>query len=111
MRPLCKCGCRPAAINYIKNGKTYYRKLCETCLKNGLNAGIPRWKYSGYVMKNICDKCGFKSPYKDVFNVYHVDGNLNNNTVKNLKTVCLNCTEEIKRADLPWRPGDLAPDL
>ena len=30
--------------------------------------------------------------------------------LKNLKTVCLNCTIEIPKQDLPWRPGDLEPD-
>jgi hypothetical protein len=42
--------------------------------------------------------------------VYHVDGNLNNSSLRNLKTVCQNCVEEVKRADLTWRPGDLTPD-
>jgi hypothetical protein len=42
--------------------------------------------------------------------VLHVDGNLNNADVRNLKTVCLNCVEEIKRSDLPWKKGDLEPD-
>jgi hypothetical protein len=43
--------------------------------------------------------------------VYHVDSNLNNNNLRNLKTVCQNCVIEIKRSDLPWAPGDLEPDL
>jgi hypothetical protein len=33
MRPLCACGQRPAAVNYKKDGKTFYRKKCEICLK------------------------------------------------------------------------------
>ena len=48
MRPLCKCGHRPAAINYKKGNKVYYRKLCEKCLRNGVNHGIPLWKQRGY---------------------------------------------------------------
>jgi hypothetical protein len=43
--------------------------------------------------------------------VYHVDGNLNNSNLRNLKTVCLNCVVDINKADLPWKPGDLTPDL
>jgi hypothetical protein len=43
--------------------------------------------------------------------VYHMDGNLNNNTLRNLKTVCQNCVIEIAKSDLPWRPGDLEPDV
>ena len=57
-----------------------------------------------------CDRCGFRAKHSAQLLVYHVDGNLKNNNVLNLKTVCLNCSVEIKRVDLPWRPGDLEPD-
>jgi len=43
--------------------------------------------------------------------VYHVNGDLNNSELRNLKTVCLNCAALITRQDLPWRRGDLEPDL
>ena len=43
--------------------------------------------------------------------MFHVDGNLANSNLRNLKTICLNCAVDIKRADLPWRPGDLQPDF
>jgi hypothetical protein len=42
--------------------------------------------------------------------VFHLDGNLNNCDVRNLKTICLNCAVEITKLDLPWRPGDITPD-
>jgi len=84
MRPLCKCGFRPAAVNYKKNGRTYYRKMCEKCLKHGDNHGIPKWYQFGYRMKDQCDKCGFKSKHKQVFNVYHIDSDLNNCRPSNL---------------------------
>ena len=58
MRPLCNCGSRPVAINYIKNGRTYYRSVCENCLKG--KTIECRWYKSGYRLKNQCDKCGFK---------------------------------------------------
>lgn len=111
MRPLCICKQRPAAINYNKNGRTYYRKLCEACLKGGVNAGIPRWQRAGYKIKNTCDKCGFKSPHKEVFNVFHVDGELNNCRPANLKTVCSNCSLVLHKEGIRWRQGDLVPDL
>lgn len=111
MRPLCICGFRPAAINYYKNGKPYYRRYCEACLKGGKNAGIPRWKLAGYVPKNQCDKCGFKSQHKEVFNVFHVDGDLNNCKHTNLKTVCANCQRVLHKEGVRWRQGDLVPDL
>lgn len=111
MRPLCKCGERPRAVNYIRNEKVYYRSLCEVCMKNGLHHGIPRWKRAGYRLKKVCDKCGFKSVYKEVFSVYHVDGDLNNCAVSNLKTVCANCQRVLHREGVTWRQGDLTPDI
>ena len=111
MRPLCTCGQRPAAINYYKNGKAYYRRLCEACLKGGTTSHVPRWQYAGYKMKNICDKCGFRSPHKEVFKVFHVDGDLNNCRPTNLKTVCSNCAQVLHKEGVRWRQGDLTPDL
>ena len=109
MRPLCSCGCRPVAINYIKNGRTYYRRVCENCLKGKIVSC--RWFNAGYKIKNQCDKCGFKSPYTDVFNVFHVDGNLNNCRPSNLKTICANCQRILHREGIKWNQGDLRPDL
>jgi hypothetical protein len=43
--------------------------------------------------------------------VYHVDGDLNNSSLRNLKTVCQNCVVEIKKLNQRWAPGDLEPDL
>ena len=43
--------------------------------------------------------------------VYHVNGDLTDSELRNLKTVCLNCAALITRQDLPWRRGDLEPDL
>jgi len=111
MRPLCKCGFRPAAVNYKKNGRTYYRKLCEKCVKHGEGHGIPRWYQLGYRMEDKCDKCGFKSKHKEVFNVYHIDGNLNNCRPSNLKTICANCQRTLQKEGSRWKQGDLVPDF
>ena len=108
MRPLCTCGTRPAAVNYKKNGRTYYRSQCEACI-NG--KGTARWYRSGYRIKNTCDKCGFKSPHTEVFAVFHVDGNLDNCRPLNLKTVCANCQRVLHKAGEKWKQGDLVPDL
>ena len=108
MRPICQsCNQRPRAIAYHREEKIQYRKLCEYCIKRKkrVPAPVARWKSAGY--KN---QCGFRSKYTGQLLVYHVDGNLNNNNLRNLKTVCLNCTIEITKADLIWRPGDLEPD-
>lgn len=110
-RPLCKCGLRPRAVNYKKDNKVYYRRLCETCMSNGLYHNIPRWHHAGYKLKNICDKCSFKSPYKEVFSVFHIDGNLNNCRLTNLKTVCANCQRILHLEGITWKQGDLRPDF
>ena len=112
MRPLCVCGQRPAAINYKKEGKTYYRKKCEICLKHGGYAyGIPKWITAGYEKKNYCEKCNFKSKHEEQFNVYHIDGNLENCRPSNLKTICANCQRILQKEGVRWKQGDLTPDF
>jgi len=114
MRPICQaCNQRPKAIAYHHtNGQVQYRRLCEYCIKRNrqIAAPVPRWKSAGYKKKSTCDMCGFKSKYAGQSLVYHLDGNLNNNNLRNLKTVCLNCTVAIVKADLVWKAGDLEPD-
>jgi len=110
MRPLCKCGLRPRAVNYKKNNKIYYRSLCEICMAHGIYSGIPRWKRAGYNPKTQCDRCGFKSPHKEVFRVFHVDGNLDNCRYSNLKTVCANCRTVLSKEGITWKQGDLIAD-
>ena len=110
MRPLCKCGQRPRAVNYKKNGRIYYRSLCEICMAHGVGHKIPRWSRSGYKIKNQCDKCGFRSPHLEVFRVFHVDGDLNNCRPANLKTVCSNCAQVLGKEGITWKQGDLVAD-
>ena len=111
MRPLCTCGERPAAINYRKEGKIYYRKKCERCLRKGLSHGIPLWRQRGYEKKTACEKCSFKSKYSEVFNVFHIDGDLNNCRPNNLKTICANCQRIMQKQGVRWKQGDLVPDF
>jgi len=111
MRPMCKCGERPRAINYKKNDKTYYRSLCEVCLSNGLYHRVPRWKRAGYKIKDKCERCGFTSAVAKVFKVFHVDGDLNNCRYRNLKTVCSNCSIIIQQSETRWKIGDLEADF
>jgi hypothetical protein len=40
-----------------------------------------------------------------------MDGNMNNTSLRNLKTLCQNCIVELVKTDSPWRSGDLEPDL
>jgi hypothetical protein len=111
MRKLCQiCKQRPVAINYHKEGRTFYRSKCDHCDKDR-KLGIARWQLAGYNKKNICDRCGFKSSHTDVFNVFYIDGNLDNNRHANLKTVCANCQQVLYKEGIRWRQGDLTPDL
>jgi hypothetical protein len=112
-RPLCKaCNQRLCAINCYRGEKVYYRSRCENCLKRSrkIKPADPQWARTGYKKKTMCDRCGFRARYIAQLLVFHVDGNLNNSAIKNLKTVCQNCAIEVQKTDLPWRPGDLEED-
>ena len=112
-RPLCPaCQQRLCAINYHKDGIAHYRSRCEYCIKKRRKIKVPepRWKSGGYKKKPACDKCGFRAKYPAQLLVYHMDGNLNNNVVTNLKTICANCQYEVAQEGLGWRQGDLIPD-
>lgn len=111
MRPLCSCKQYPAAINYKKNGKTFYRRLCERCLRHGEGNGIPLWKQKGYEKKDTCEKCSFKSKHLEIFNVFHIDGDLTNCRPNNLKTICANCQRTLQKEGVKWKQGDLVPDF
>jgi hypothetical protein len=113
-RPLCKaCSQRPCAVNYYRDGVAHYRSRCESCARKrkGIKPREPRWKAAGFKKKMQCDRCAFHARYASQILVYHVDGDLNNIAVKNLKCICRNCAEELLRTELPWRPGDLEPDF
>lgn len=112
-RPVCKaCNRNLAAINCHRNGKIYYRSRCDLCIRKGRKQkpAVPRWQTAGYKKKTSCDRCGFRAKSVAQLMVYHVDGNLNNTDLLNLKTICLNCSVEIIKEDLPWRRGDLEED-
>lgn len=113
-RKICSCcNQRPVAVNLIRNRITYYRSRCEVCIKKNkkIKPPVPRWQTAGYKKKPTCDRCGFRARYSAQLQVFHVDGNLRNTDIRNLKTGCLNCAEEIKRSNLNWNRGDLEPDV
>lgn len=111
MRPLClTCGEKPCAINYYKDNQAHYRSECDTCAR-GARPKKPRWKQQGYRKKDYCEKCGFKSKHSEQFNVYHIDGNLDNCKPTNLKTICANCQRILQKEGVAWRQGDLIADF
>ena len=110
---MCKaCGKNLAAINCYKNERVYYRSRCDGCIRKGRKQkpAVPRWQKAGYKKKLVCDRCGFRAKSSAQTLVYHIDGNLNNTELNNLKSVCLNCSIEVNRLDLPWKRGDLEED-
>lgn len=112
-RPICKeCNRNFCAINYVKNEVTHYRSICNECGNKKVKKppGKPNWEKAGYKKKQICDNCGFKSLYPTQTTVFHIDGDLKNTNYNNLRTICLNCVEVIKRKEVTWRRGDLQID-
>ncbi len=112
-RPFCKvCSKNFAAKNYKKNGVDHYRSKCHSCMNNKKSKKTRKynWELSGYKKKPACDVCGFKSLYNSQTVVYHIDGDLTNVNLSNLRTVCLNCIEVVKRKEVNWRRGDLTVD-
>lgn len=113
MRPICKlCNKNHSAVNYKRAGVTHYRSMCDDCGKKKPKnkTKVPAWTKSGYKKKATCDLCGFKSSYSTQLTVFHIDGNLENNEFTNLRTICLNCIEVVKRKEVTWRRGDLTVD-
>jgi len=113
LRPLCACRERPVGINRHIGERVYYRKLCDQCLRKGkkLKPQAPSWVRVGYAKKSHCEKCGFKFKLLGQSRVFYLDGNLNNNDWTNLRTVCLNCQEEILKSKTTWKPSTLTPDF
>ena len=112
-RPICKeCNRNCSAINYIRNGKTYYRSICDSCgkKKTKKKSGRHQWEKAGYKKKPHCDLCGFKSLYPSQMTVFYIDGDLKNASFNNLRTICLNCIEVVKRKEITWKRGDLTVD-
>ena len=113
-RNLCPiCSQNAVAINYIRDGVHHYRNSCSACIRIGrkLKKDPPTWQRAGYKKKPQCEKCGFKFKLAEQSNVFYVDGNLKNNNDFNLKTVCLNCTREVYKSQLPWKSAPIVPDF
>ena len=112
-RPICTaCNQRLCAVNYYRDGIAHYRTRCDPCIKKKrrVKPAVARWQSAGYKKKATCDVCGFKSLFTSQILVYHVDGDLDNIAISNLRSICLNCVEVVKRKDVNWKRGDLEID-
>jgi len=113
-RKICPvCRQHPVALNYYRKQQPYYRTTCTGCIHRGrkIKTDVPNWFRSGYRKKDRCDRCSFKFKFSEQSNVYHVDGNTANVSWSNLKTICLNCQQEIAKLPVPWKPSDIKPDF
>jgi hypothetical protein len=108
-RPTCITCNAPAAINYRKKGKIYYRRFCDSCVREKKKPNA--FKVQGYHKSNTCDHCGYKSKYPDSFLIWYLDGNKSNTRIANLKTVCLNCKITLGREGWKKIAGDLIEDV
>lgn len=112
-RPICPaCNKNYVAPNYWKDEIRHYRSRCSGCISKNkkIRPPEPRWKTNGYKKKSTCDLCGFRSLLPSQIVVYHIDGNLNNSNLINLRSICLCCVEVVKRKHFTWKLGDLEID-
>lgn len=112
-RPKCtRCKKKPAAVNYIRNEVTHYRKLCRECInveKKDKELGNQLLIKSGYVKKKACDRCNFISKHPSQMKLIYLDGDRLNVNRMNLRTFCLNCVAEFN--NLPQsKKSDLIAD-
>ncbi len=113
MRPICTvCNKNARAPAYYRNSKRYFRSRCSTCIRRDrkLNIPEPKWKNKGYKKKATCDLCGFRSAFSSQIVVFHMDGNLNNCDLVNLRSICLCCVEVVKRKHFSWKIGEIEVD-
>jgi hypothetical protein len=113
LRPICpKCNKNYKAINYVREGVTHYRSTCDECgrKKNKEKPRKANWTTGNYKKKATCDLCGFKSLFPSQITVFHIDGNLENIAQSNLRSICLNCVEVVKKKEVNWKRGDLQVD-
>jgi transcription elongation factor Elf1 len=105
MSMLCtKCQKNPRAINYVKNNKTYYRKICYSCLGKKRKEIIPDWQLSGYKKKFKCEACDFVAKHSSQLTVTAINSNY--------KTICLNCEALSKFGkNIELKKGDLKSDF
>lgn len=104
-----QCKNHEVSVNYIRNGKIYYRNLCYYCIKqNKKEKELPSQllKKSRYKKKMICDRCGFTAKTTHQIDIYYADGNRFNVSLSNLKSICLNCYAELKHV-----PGTILRDI
>lgn len=105
MRDLCeRCNTNVKAINYKKEGKTFYRRFCDACIIEKKKNIKPKWQQDGYKKKFKCESCGFVGKFTEQLDVI--------NYLNVYRTVCLNCKvifDKTNKIDI--FKGDLRSDF
>lgn len=94
-RTLCKnCNLQLSKPNGIsKHGFTKWHKYCSSCAKTLYDP-----KHSHRINKKTkCDVCRFEAKDKCQLDLIYLDGNAKNKDVKNLRTICANCSRLYKK--------------
>lgn len=111
-----------------KNPRKKYGKKCNTCYKRNFRKNNPnydaRYRYGGN-RKNallrddfICQSCGKNKNEVKRLEVHHIDGNgstkqtkQQNNSLKNLITLCIKCHKKIELIRKPRKSPGLGSRL
>lgn len=104
MREICsRCGKNPRAINYKKEDKIYYRKLCDSCIIDNKKKSKPLWQKQGYKKKLRCESCDFIPKYPEQLAVC--------DHKSSWYTFCLNCEVYVRISNKLMKKGDLKSDF
>ena len=104
MRELCeRCGEHPKAINYKKDGKTFYRRFCDACIVEKKKNVKPQWQRDGYKKKFKCESCGFVAKFPEQLEVVDYSNTF--------RTICLNCEIVFDKEKKLTIKGDLRSDF
>lgn len=88
LRGLCiHCGVNPQEPMRKKGRRTSYRKLCASCYSKR-----SKKKYNKeYKRMDSCEACGETPKIPQLLQLDHIDGDRDNNSLKNYWTLCVTC--------------------
>lgn len=83
--------CKRCGVSFTQKKRIHQVYCSDKCAKKGPKSNRNHQpKYTKH-KKNYCEHCGFIPIHSVQLDVDHIDGNHNNNDIKNLQTLCANC--------------------